>query len=107
MRRRTNCCSVRSGTAPPPSLRPPAPSPLLLHRHLALCVLVGGKLLAARRVAVVAEEEGRQIRVGLRAELSGPVRRHQRVDVAEQRRNVARTPVLAEIRTLERRAAEL
>src|SRR6266852_6738121 len=107
MRRSTSCCSVRSVTPPPPVLRSPAWSNLPLHRHFALRVLVGGQLLGAGRIAVVAQKKGREGHIGLFAELAGPVRRHQSVDISEQGRDVARTPMLAEIRPLERGAADL
>src|SRR5260221_5927327 len=107
MRRSTSCCSVRSGTPPPPGFCTPARLRLFLHCHFALSVPLGGKFLGAGRITVVAEEKGRQVDIGLRAELPRPVRRHQRIHVAEQPRDVTRTPVLAEIRALERCAAEL
>src|SRR6266446_6444974 len=107
MRRSTSCCSVRSITPPPPRSRAPSWLTLFLHRHFALRVLVGGQFLGAGRIAIIAEEKGREVHIGLCAELAGPVWRHQGVDISEQRRDVARAPMLAEIRTLERGAAEL
>src|SRR5229473_2431829 len=107
MRRSTSCCSVRSVTPPPPRSRAPSWLSLFLHRHFALRVLVGGEFLGAARIAVIAQEKSREVHIGLRTELTGPVRRHQCVDISEQRRDVARAPMLTEIRPLERGAAEL
>src|SRR6266481_7208242 len=107
MRCSTSCCSVRSVTPPPPGSRAASWPSLFLHRHFALRVLVGGQFLDAGRVAVVAQEKSREVHIGLLTELAGSVGRHQCVDISEQRRDVARAPMLAEIRPLERGAAEL
>ena len=88
-RRITTCCSVRSVTPLPPDLCTSGCYGLFLQRHFALRVLVGGQFLGAGCIAVVAQEKSCQISVGLGSELPGPVRRHQRVDIPKQRRDVA------------------
>src|SRR5258706_421983 len=104
---RQHWARLRRRRPPPPRSRAPSWLTLFLHRHFALRVLVGGQFLGAGRIAIIAEEKGREVHIGLCAELAGPVRRHQGVDISEQRRDVARAPMLAEVRTLERGAAEL
>src|SRR5258706_3381298 len=101
MRRSTSCCSVRSITPPPPRSRAPSWLTLFLHRHFALRILIGGQFLGAGRIAVIAEEKGREVHIGLPAELAGPGRRHQKVDISEHRRTVARAPMLPGVRALE------
>src|ERR1700678_3220508 len=98
MRRSTSCCSERSIKPSPIRARAKRRlSPLSLHAHLALRFRIGGKLLRAGRIAIVAQQEGREVHIRLGAELAWPVWRHQRGDIAEQRPDVARTPMLAEI----------
>jgi hypothetical protein len=80
---------------------------LTLQAHALLGVLIGREFLVARRVAVVAQDEGHQIRVDLWAQLPRSVWRHRQADIAIQHRNIAVPPAGAEIAALERRPAEL
>src|SRR5882672_7911195 len=109
-KRSTICCSVKSAKPAPP-VRPTAKRgsdlSLSLQAHGLLRVLVGRQLFLACRIAVAAEEEGHEVRVGLRTELAGPIRRHGQADIAIQRRDAALSPARAEIAALERRPAEL
>jgi hypothetical protein len=81
-------------------------APLALQAHVLLCILVGRKLLIASGVAVVAEDEGHEVRIGLRAELAGPIGRHGQADIAIEHRNISTSPARPEIAALERRPAE-
>src|SRR5712675_1807971 len=80
---------------------------LFLQAHRLLCRDVGGQLLVAGSVAVLAQEECGQIEIGLVAELPGAVGRHGRLGLADQRRQAAVAKAPTEIRALERRTAEL
>src|SRR5262245_7515900 len=80
---------------------------LALQGHALLRVLVGRELLVACRVAVVAQDVGDEVGIGLRAERAWPVGRHGQADIAIKHGDVSAAPARAEIAALERWPAEL
>src|SRR5262249_61923940 len=104
---RTACCSVRSNKSAPQIDRALSPIQLALQGHLLLGAGIRWEFLVAGRIAVVAQDERHQVRIGLRGQLAWSVRGHGHAEHAEQNGGVSRSPAPAEKAALQRRSAEL
>src|ERR1700681_3980421 len=103
-----NCDSVKSiTTAPRCSPAPCGSARLFLEAHGLLGVHVRRQFLVAGLVAVLAQDIGDKVAIGLIIELARTVGRHFCLHEAKERRDIGGVPMAGKRRALERRAADL